>query len=129
MARWCGLVFHTQAEKDERETRILPETQEIIGAKTSIAKRHPAINTRFRELFLQWSRIHSIARCTWNTLQKVPDVCKEWKQHLECNYVQPAAQHNDVMVKKQATAALQDVACRECGNATIATITTAKCNS
>jgi hypothetical protein len=41
--------------------------------------------------------------------------------------MQPAAQHN-VMVKKQVTEMLPDVACWECRNATVTPITTAKGN-
>lgn len=83
-----------------------PETQGLDVSQTSIAKRLPPINTNSGNCF-EWSRTHSIAHCNWNTLQKVPDLHKERKQHFG---VQPAAQHN-AMVKKQATERLFDVAC------------------
>jgi hypothetical protein len=53
-------------------------------------------------------------------------VHKERKQHCGTKYVQPAVQHNEVMVTKQATEMLLDVACRKWVNATITTIATAK---
>lgn len=52
VARWCGLVFHTQAENDGRETRVPPETQELGVAENSIADRHPAINTSYESCVL-----------------------------------------------------------------------------
>jgi hypothetical protein len=53
-------------------------------------------------------------------------VHKERKQHCGKKYVQPAVQHNEVTVTKQATEMLRDVVCREWGNATITPITTEK---
>jgi len=117
----------TQAEKDGRETRVPPETQGLDVAETSIAKRRTAINTSTENCF-GWNGTHSIARCNWNTLQKVSDVHKERKQLCGMKFVQPALQHNDVMVTKHTTETLLDVACLEWGNATITPIIAAKGN-
>jgi hypothetical protein len=56
------------------------------------------------------------------------DVHEERKQLSECTSMQPAAQHNEVMVKKYAIESLPDVICWECRNATIMPIPTAKGN-
>lgn len=86
-----GVVFfHTQDEKDGRETRVTPEAQGLDVAETNIAKRLPAINTSSENCVL--SRVgHTVLHfVTGIHSRSYPARIKKGNSISEYTSVQPA---------------------------------------
>jgi homoserine kinase len=80
-------------------------------AETSSDKRHPAINTSSENCVLSGAG-HTILLIVTGAHSKRYTTCiKKGNSISEYKSLQPAAQHNDVMVKKEATETLLNVAC------------------